>query len=359
MKMFRLLLAFGLCAFAVSAQTYHVFTMTNGTPNKVLMYTRGSNGALSLTATTATGGNGSGGALGSQGSILGVQKFVFAVNATSNSISVLAMNVNILTLTSTVSSNGTFPVSLTYSNDVIYVLNAAGAGSISGFTVNRTNGSLSLIPGSTQPLSGMPNSGAAEVGFTKSGNFLIVTEKATNSIDVYKVTGGVAGPPTTYSSNAPTPYGFATGLNNRFYVTEGNATVVNGSSVSSYSLPDGVPHIISASVPTNQYAACWVVLNSANTVAYVADNESSSVSVFSIDSGGHLAVVQTTSAPGSTFDNALSGDGLYYYQLITGTSSFEIVTYSVGAGGLLTEVPTPVVGTTSAIGLITLTAAGG
>jgi 6-phosphogluconolactonase (cycloisomerase 2 family) len=355
MKLGRFFLVFAFCAFAVSAQTYHIFTMTNGTPNQVLMYTRASDGTLNLTATTTTGGNGSGSYLGSQGSVLAVGKAVFAVNAGSNSISVLNVKGSNLVLLSTVSSNGNFPCSLTYSNGVIYVLNAGGAGSISGFTFDKSDGALTLIAGSTQPLSGMPTTGGAQVGFSKNGEFLIVTEKLTNLIDIYSVTGGVAGPPTTYSSNAPTPYGFATGLKNRFYLSEGNAAVPNGSSVSSYALSStGSPQIISGSVPTNQYAACWVALNAANTIAYVSDNESSAVSVFSIDSGGHLAVIQTVSTPGGPFDNAVSGDGLYYYQLIAGPSSYQIVPYSIGAGGLLTQLAS-VNGTTFGIGLATLT----
>jgi 6-phosphogluconolactonase (cycloisomerase 2 family) len=354
MKLATFVLTFGLFAGTGFAQTYHVFTMSNTSPNEVLMYTRGSGGSLSLTTTAATGGNGTNVFLASQGALAVEEKALFAVNSKSDSISVLNISGSTLKLVGTVSSNGTQPVSLTYSNGVLYVLNSGGTGSISGFTFNKTTGSLTLIAGSTQPLSGMPNSGGAQISFTKNGAYLIVTEKNTNIIDVYKVTAGVAGPPTSYSSNAPTPYGFATGLNNRFYLSEANGSVVNGSSVSSYSLPGGVPHIISASVPTDQYAACWVSLNAANTVAYVTDAMSAAVSVFSIDSTGHLALIQTVITPEPPFDNAVSGDGLYYYQLTATATNHQIVPYSIGANGILTQLPA-VNGSGSAIGLVTVT----
>jgi hypothetical protein len=51
---------------------------------------------------------------------------------------------------------------------------------------------LSPLPGSTRPLTGGVAADPAEVNFSPDGDFLIVTEKATNLIDTYTVANAVA-----------------------------------------------------------------------------------------------------------------------------------------------------------------------
>jgi len=58
-----------------------------------------------------------------------------------------------LALTSRVASGGLRPISVTVHDKVVYVLNAGGDGSISGFTVGNS-GALTSIAGSTRSLSG-------------------------------------------------------------------------------------------------------------------------------------------------------------------------------------------------------------
>ena len=300
------------------------------------MYTRGTGGALTLAQTVPTGQNGTGASLQAQGALLIVSHYLLAVNAGSNSISVLNVGGPSVKLISTVNSGGTSPKSLTAHADTVYVMNAGGAGSISGFTFNTTTGILTPIAGSTQPMSGMPNPQPAQIGFTSNGLSLVVTEKTNNVLDVYPVNAsGVAGPPTVYPSNAATPYGFASGKNSHLYVTEAVGTVSLGSSVSSYAMSSHhVPEIISASVPTEQSAACWAILNLANTFLYVTDNESQTISIFSVDSTGHLTLDPSfnVTTPADPFDIAMSPDGLNAYVLFV----TEIVPYTINSNGSLT-----------------------
>src|SRR6202000_919241 len=67
---------------------------------------------------------------------------------------------------------------------LVYVLNAAGASSVVGFWFN--GGRLTRIPNSIRYLSGTAV-GPGSVAFSPDGHWLIVTEKATPSIDAFKV----------------------------------------------------------------------------------------------------------------------------------------------------------------------------
>src|SRR5439155_1643180 len=154
---------------------------------------RAADGTLGAAGTIATGGTGTGGSLGSQGAVALSDdgRRLFAVNAGSNDVSVFDVGPTGLSLASQTASGGTLPISLTAHGSLLYVLNAGGAGNISGFSVGATGG-LTPFAGSTQPLSGT-NVGPAQVSFSPDGRRLVVTEKNTNLLDVYAVdANGVA-----------------------------------------------------------------------------------------------------------------------------------------------------------------------
>jgi len=78
-------------------------------------------------------GSGAGSGLGSQGALALSEdgRWIFAVNAGSNDVSVFRVNGRGLSLASRSPSGGIRPVSLTVHDDVLYVLNAGGDGNIS------------------------------------------------------------------------------------------------------------------------------------------------------------------------------------------------------------------------------------
>ena len=88
-----------------------------------------------------------------------------------------------------ISSGGTFPNSVAVSGDLLYVLNAGGAHGavdiITGFKVDA-KGKLTALANSTRSLSG-PSVLPAQVSFSPNGNWLVVTERNGNNIDVFKV----------------------------------------------------------------------------------------------------------------------------------------------------------------------------
>ncbi|HEY1295966.1 MAG TPA: beta-propeller fold lactonase family protein, partial [Chloroflexota bacterium] len=131
-----------------------VYTMTNAvTGNQVVILRRSENGRLTPAGMVVTGGNGTGTGLGSGHSLVTTDdgRYLIAVNAGSNSVSVLRRESRGLELVgSAVPSGGSRPISVTVHDDTVYVLNA-DSNSIAGFRLDRRSG-LRSIDGSIQGL---------------------------------------------------------------------------------------------------------------------------------------------------------------------------------------------------------------
>src|SRR6266566_4425031 len=100
---------------------------------------RAADGTLGAAGTVATGGTGTGAALGSQGAVALSDdgRWLFAVNAGSNDVSVFAARGAELTLASRTASGGTLPISVTVHRNLLYVyaVDANGAaGARTSFT---------------------------------------------------------------------------------------------------------------------------------------------------------------------------------------------------------------------------------
>jgi 6-phosphogluconolactonase len=310
-----------------------VYTMTNAASgNEVVVYRRAANGSLSMQNAYSTDGLGSGAGLGSQGAVILSPngRWLFVVNAGSNNVSVFAVKGQQLELKGIFDSGGEMPISLTMHDRWLYVLNAGGSGNISGFRV-RENGMLESLAGSTQPLS---NGGTgespmpAQISFDPSGKFLVVTEKVTNLIDVYRVRMGIAGPPRTNESAGMTPFGFAFDPAGHLIVSEAFGGEPGASAMSSYKLDDREANVVSPSVGTTQTAACWVVISKNGKYAYDTNTGSSSISSFSIGKDGSLTLLDPqaglTGEGSRPIDMALSNNGRFLYALSGGTSTISI-----------------------------------
>src|SRR2546422_9698594 len=133
-----------LSSIAANAAPGAVYTLSNSSSgNAVLVFSRAANGQLSPAGMFPTGGLGSGKGLGNQGALAIDEgnRFLFAVNPASNSISVFRIKENILQWLEADPSGGDFPISLTENRGILYVLNNGGAAgstnTISGFSVSR------------------------------------------------------------------------------------------------------------------------------------------------------------------------------------------------------------------------------
>jgi 6-phosphogluconolactonase (cycloisomerase 2 family) len=310
-----------------------VYTITNAASgNEVTVYKRAANGSLSFAATYATDGLGSGAGLGSQGAVALSQngRWLFAVNAGSNEVSVFAVRERGLALVDVVDSGGEMPISLTTHDGLLYVLNAGGSGNITGFRV-RENGMLEPLDSSNQPLSngGSGDSpGPAQISFDPEGEFLVVTEKMTNLIDVYRVRRRIADPPVTSLSAGETPFGFAFDRRGRLIVSEAFGGAPEASAMSSYRLDDKALKVISPSVGTTQTAACWVVVSKNGKYAYTTNTGSGSISSYRIERNGALTLLDPQAGligvDSSPIDMAISSNGRYLYALGSGSHTISI-----------------------------------
>jgi 6-phosphogluconolactonase len=242
-------------------------------------------------------------------------RWLFVVNAGSNSVSTFAVRKSGLQLVGTSDSGGLHPISVTEYEGVVYVLNDGGAGNVAGF--RNVHGDLRPIPGGTRGLSAAGGTGPAQVGFSDDGDALVVTEKSTNRLTTYRVrSDGSLGSPIATASPGQTPFGFAFNRRNRLLVTEAVGGAPGASTVSSYrfsELEPARPVVVSPAVPDNQAAACWIAITPNGRYAYVANTGSSSVSSYRIARTGHIelvsAVAGQTGTGSAPADTAVSANG--------------------------------------------------
>lgn len=323
-----------------------VYTLTNGASgNEVVIFNRAADGTLTAAGSVSAGGLGTGGGLGSQGALTlsTNHRWLLAVNAGSNEISVFAVSPFGLKLVDKVASGGEFPNSVTNYRDVVYVLNAGGSGNITGFTLSR-RGKLIPIANSTRNLSNNGTGaapGPAQISFSPAGDVLVVTEKATNLVDTFAVDeDGVAGEITTHPSAGVTPFGFAFTRRGTLIVSEAAGGAANASSASSYDVSDDDFAVISAAVPTQQTAACWAIATKNGRYAYTANAGSGSISLYQVGRDGGLtlrsSVAGSTGVNSHPTDMALGHNGRFLYVLADAAQS--IGAFVVQPDGSLTAI---------------------
>ncbi len=165
-----------------------VYVSTNGASgNEVKAFSRAADGSLSPLGTFATGGTGVGGVgdpLTSQAAeaLSPDHNFLFVVNAGSNDVSVFRIKKDGLKLVDREPSGGVFPNSVAATEDALYVLNATSK-EVDVFSYNesgnlRARGKVSLSASTAGP---------TEVRVSPNGRWLDVTERASNTIDAFRI----------------------------------------------------------------------------------------------------------------------------------------------------------------------------
>jgi 6-phosphogluconolactonase (cycloisomerase 2 family) len=326
-----------------------VFVMTNNADaNQVIAFERGPNGTLGNPHTYGTDGRGSGGTvdpLASQGSLtLSTDRaWLFAVNAGSGSVSVFRVNGAQLELTDRAATEGSEPNSVAQFGSLVYVLNTAGSSSVVGFHFH--NGKLDRIPNSLRFLSGNTVA-SGSVAFSPDGQFLIVTEKATNNLDVFKVlSDGTLSQATITKSVGPGAFSAGFTRNDVVLVSETGAGGPNSSAISSYAVQsNGTLTPISSSVPTLGSANCWNAVTADGRFVYVSNAGSGSISGFAIGGDGSLTplpgtVLALNPTGSSNIDITVSSDGKFLYSLNAGTGAVGIFAIQP-TNGTLTDLGT-------------------
>ncbi|MGD9592161.1 MAG: lactonase family protein [Candidatus Berkiella sp.] len=307
------------------------------------------------------------------------RKLLFVVNAGSGSVSSFQILQNKLVAADTKPSGGLFPVSLTYHDGILYVVNTGNTANIQGFFVNK-KGKLIPIPKSNIPLpysSGFPVGSQGQpqiaqipgqISFSPSGKQLLVLGKEGPDLRIFGLPDsiplpGVQGPghlfvyqmgqngvpkgdPTIYTfplspcmvcdggAFMKEPFSF-TFVGPYVVVVEFFGNSLNGpnpfegSAVSSFKLmKDGTLDPISVSVPSNQGGVCWIVLGKGNRL-YTANDLTDNISLYSISSNGGLTLENASAGvvgPGAAsfpdlafpLDIAIGNKGRTLYQLTPG-----------------------------------------
>jgi 6-phosphogluconolactonase len=327
-----------------------VYVMNNRLEgNTIVVLHRAQDGTLIKADEVSTGGLGSGPGplppafggpgpgplpLESQDSLIAAEgRFLIAVNAGSNDISVLAVTPTTLKLIDKASSGGIFPVSVAYHDGLVYVVNlggvptlesSAGTPTMTGFRLDES-GKLHPIPGSTR-VTGDFGSSPADIVFSPDGRYLVVAERVTNLLDVFRMReDGVAGDKVVTASDGVTPFGMAFTHEGILIVTEGGGDELprvpfpNASSTSSYRLrEDGALETITGALLTTQTAACWVRFSKDQKFAYVVNSGSGSISTYRIAARGSLSLVSPFAADtggpfSAAIDEAVTPDGMFLY----------------------------------------------
>lgn len=327
-----------------------VFTLSNASDgNTVLVYSRAEDGTLVLVDEVATGGLGNGGGLGSQGAVTlsNDGRWLLAVNAGSDSLSLFRVSGANLELRGVADTRGDTPISVDVHGSLAFVVNS-GSSTIEGFRIG--SGGLTPLPGSERALSGA-DVGPAQIEFSPKGNSLVVTEKATNQIVTYHVgRNGWVGQGEVSPSSGETPFGFEFDASGRLVVSEAFGGAPDASVVSTYRLSAGQASVLDTEA-TMQTAACWIAITEDGAYVYTTNTGSGTVTTFGLDSHGSLTLLGQTTVGGGPIDLDFS-DGDQFLYVLNGAEDSISVLSRAADGSLdlvetITGLPTSVVGVAS------------
>jgi 6-phosphogluconolactonase len=362
---------------ATSPVVGHVYVNDNTAPaNTVAGWNRHADGSLTPIAGSpfSVGGAGGGAADASQGSLQlsSNGKYLLAVDAGSNQISVLQINHNGTLTTaagSPVSSGGVDPVSIGVHRNLVYVANAGPGASVgdTNYTGFRLNGAGRLTPiaNSTYVL---PNDAKpGQILFNDNGRKVVGTRIATSEIDSFTVdhTGRLvpaAGSP--YDAQAFSPAQGWGQLGSEFSPTNPNQLFVSDAHTAAggAAFPGLVSSFIDGSggsltplglpVANDGGAACWIEVSHNGKFLFDVNTASASISSYSVAKNGALTFLQST-APGEISGGAedarLSPDGHTLWVVESGGNGVTGFTVNGGTLTPLTSALGPAGATPSGI----------
>jgi 6-phosphogluconolactonase len=332
----------------------HVYVNDNtkGT-NTIGAFDRHADGTLTPLAGSAfpTGGAGTGTGLAEQGAIQITSdgRFVIAVDAGSDQVSVLRIHPDgSLRLVShgVVSSGGAQPDSVAVFGDLVYVANSGtGDANYTGFRLG-SNGRLFPIPGSTVSLAA--NAAPADVLFNGTGTKLVGTEVGTSVIDSFTVGFGgrlTKAPGSPFTAQGLGPFGseFRPTNPDQLFVSNAHNVGAGTGTISAYTdSRDGTLTSIGASpFADDQTAPCWIEVTHDGQFLFTVNTGSGEISRFSIAPDGSLTLLGSTPV-GQTggvgaVDARLSPDGQFLY--VDESRIGKVGAFAVN-GGNLTELST-------------------
>jgi hypothetical protein len=282
------------------------------------------------------------------------RRWLFVTNAGSDNVSVFRVLRNGLQLTD-LKPTGAFPNSVTQAGNLVYVLNSAGAGSITGFRLSN-RGTLNPIPDSTRALGANQNSppdtlfNPTQVSFSPDGRQLVVTIKdgppAGSAVPGFTVPTGPgrvlvfgvgrdgrpSASPTQTNLENDGPFGFSFDRRGNLLIAlfVGGGPDLTAAAGSFRINRDGSLGPITRVVPDTQLDSCWLENN--GQYAWTANYTSGTISSFRIGRNGSLTLLNpragiTEDLPGlpgkvqgsTPLDLGISPDGRFLYNVLPGS----------------------------------------
>ena len=335
--------------------------------NTIAGFARSANGSLTPLPGSPfpVGGAGLGSGLASQGAIQATSngKFLVAVDAGSNQISVLRVTANGVPVPVglPVSSGGVDPVSVAISpSGLVYVANRGAANSNYSGLQLKANGSLTPIPGATYSVPS--NSGLGDVFFNTTGTQLIGTRTGTSLIDSFTVAPNglltpAQGSPFTGQGLGQLGSEFSPTNPSQLYVSNADNGAGLGE-VSAYN--DGasgqLTSIGAGPFGDGQTAPCWVEISHDGKFLFTVNTGSATISSYAIKANGSLKFIGNTAinGGGADVDARLSPDGRYL--LVDGAGHDFVSVFAVNGGNLseLAGSPTPLPVGASSSGIVNI-----
>ncbi len=192
-------------------------------------------------------------------------------------------------------TGGSEPVAVAQWGNFVYVLNSAGDGSVVPFSVGP-NGHLQKMQNAISYLTGT-NTGGASLAISPNGQFLAVTERVPNNVDIFPINAdGTLGTIVVNHDSDPGTFSSVFAPNGTLIVAEtGPEATSNTATVSSYTVPaSGTLSPVSLNVPTLGAANCWDVVTPNGKWVYASNSASGTVSGFAIGTGGTLTPIADT-----------------------------------------------------------------
>jgi hypothetical protein len=331
----------------------HVYVDDNtARTNTIGAFDRHADGTLTPTPGSpfAAGGAGTGSGLASQGAIQfsADGRYVLAVDAGSNQVSVLRVNPGgslSLVPGGVVSSGGTLPDSIAVHGDLVYVANSGNGGSnYTGFRL--LGGHLFRIPGSTAILAA--NAAPADVLFNGTGTELVGTEVGASVIDSFRVGFDgrlTAAPGSPFKAQGLGPFGseFRPTNPDQLFVSNAHNVGAGTGTISSYtdSFDGTLTPVTGSPFADQETAPCWIEISHDGQFLFTVNTGSGEISRYQIAPDGTLTLLGSTPV-GQTggvgaVDARLSPDGRVLY---VDESRIGAVGIFAVNGGTLTELST-------------------
>jgi 6-phosphogluconolactonase len=372
--------ALGLLALAVTAAAFaagsasaasdvvgqlYVNDNSAGT-NTIAAFDRHADGTLTPLhgSPFSAGGAGTGTGIGSQGAlqITSDGKYLVAVDAGSNEISVLRINADGELSPvggGPVSSGGIEPVSVAVHGRLVYVANAGSGGSnYTGFRLNP-GGHLQPLAGSTVSLP--DGSAPGDVLFNGDGGKLVGTRVGTSLIDSFTVGADgrlTAAPGSPFAAQGQGPFGseFRPTNPTQLFVSNAHDGAGNGT-VSAFSDGSGgtLTSIGSSPFADFQTAPCWVEISHDGQFLFTVNTASNSISSYTIAADGSLALNGSTTlatAQAGAEDARLSPDGGSLWVVDSRADAISAFAVSGGSLSELSSSPTALPAGSAPFGIV-------